>query len=96
MDIARLAAKQKRVENWRALLSSTSITPDVADQISKNLDILTKKLASCVASGTLNDSDLKEIDDLERLLEDAHELSRLKSKPRLSGLKLGALPLKAI
>lgn len=84
MDIARLAAKQKRAEDWDKYSQENVKDPELKNQISQCLIKFRAVLVQCWKSQAVSPADSATIADLERQLEELNELARLVVTPRLA------------
>ena len=79
LELSRLAAKQKRLQDWRKFLSQGSVQPEELKQrTNKVLEDYAAVLEHCWEEKNLTDENLKKIDDLERQLEELNEEARVR------------------
>lgn len=77
MDISQLAAKQKRILEWRDFLETSSLSPKLAEQISSTLEVYAKILVDCWKKGGVSTDAAAQLAHTERELEMLNESVRL-------------------
>lgn len=76
MDIARLAAKQKRAAAWQALLTTVK-DERLAAEFANSLESYRRVLVKCWQEAGGTAAEHRVLEDLERQLVDLDELARL-------------------
>lgn len=84
MHISELAAKQKRILDWKEFLAITQVHPKLKEKITSTLAVLSKILTDCWTAGAVTDQHQARILDLERELEMLNEDVRLTAAQTLS------------
>jgi hypothetical protein len=77
MNLASLAAKQKRLQTWKNLLTTQVQEDELRTEFATGLSRYASLIARCWKAGKITDKDVLEIDDLERRLEQLEENGRL-------------------
>lgn len=79
MNIARIAAQQKRLKSWQKQLQDGVIQdPEIREKLSDLLNKLAGVLNSCFSREAVGENDTQIIEDLERQIELLDEEGRLK------------------
>ncbi len=84
MNLNTIAAKQKRIQNWREFLTISQVSPEVREKITNALALLGKILADSWRAGAVSSDAAAQIDHLERELDILNERIRLNSPVTLS------------
>lgn len=82
MELSSLAAKQKRVKDWREGLSFMVQDESLRKKTKEQIQRLEAVLLRCWESQAITEKDALEIADLERQLERANELARVTVVPK--------------
>lgn len=77
MELSRLAAKQKKIQNLNSLVEDYHASPDLREELSKLTRDYSTVLERSITSGSVSDPDLAAIRDIERQLDSLSEELRL-------------------
>lgn len=77
MDISQLAAKQKRILEWRDFLEVSNIPQNLKDRISNTLEVYAKILIDCWKKGSCSPEYVAQLANVERELEMMNDSVRL-------------------
>lgn len=83
MEISDLAAKQKRIQEWRESVETANIPPQMIDQITNTIEVYSKVLIDCWKKGSCSSENEAKLNSLERELESFEESIRLSTPDTL-------------
>ena len=82
MELSSLAAKQKRLKDWREGLAYMVQDERLRQKTSEAVDKLSAVLVRCWENQAISEKDAADIVDLERQLERMNELARMTVIPK--------------
>lgn len=84
MDLSRIAAKQKRILDWRQFLETPDLPSSIRDHISNTVEVYAKILIDCWKKGVCSRELLDRLSSLERELEMLNDSVRLAAHTTLN------------
>lgn len=80
MDLRGLARKQRRLQEWTHFLKEEVQDSSLRVQMADALKLYKNLLAKCWEEGAIHEQDVRNIDDLERKLEQLASEGRLAAR----------------
>jgi hypothetical protein len=78
-DISRIAAKQKRANDWAKFIDQEVVEPALKVSVQKDLSEYRSILTRCWERNEVSSQDQAALENLERRLEELNEAARLAS-----------------